>query len=168
MHVEHVSDRLCLRNRPIVHKELAVENKVFYFSVGENQRGKFLRITESSSGYVQTQLVEGFTESLIKFCYYSTMACTQLWHLAPRLCYNCAFISCICFSQVPASGVSNQVASLAHQACTDNCRPPSGRNSLVIPAAGHRDSGWATLRDSIQRVCVIEHNPPPEVCRVVC
>ncbi|KIZ01506.1 Transcription factor Pur-alpha 1 [Monoraphidium neglectum] len=29
------------------HKELAVENKVFHFSVGSNERGRFLRISES-------------------------------------------------------------------------------------------------------------------------
>lgn len=32
------------------NKELAVENKVFYFAVGENQRGRFLRISESGIG----------------------------------------------------------------------------------------------------------------------
>ncbi len=32
------------------NKELVVENKVFYFSVGENPRGRYLRISESGLG----------------------------------------------------------------------------------------------------------------------
>lgn len=34
----------------LLSKELAVENKVFYFSTGENARGRFLRIAESGGG----------------------------------------------------------------------------------------------------------------------
>lgn len=33
-----------------MNKELQVENKVFYFSVGQNPRGRFLRISESGIG----------------------------------------------------------------------------------------------------------------------
>eukprot|EP00877_Chromochloris_zofingiensis_P008916 jgi/Chrzof1/4278/Cz14g06030.t1 len=88
---EPVSDIFHLRTSPVIRKQLAVENKLFNFSVGDNERGKFMRIAECSFG------------------------------------------------------------------------PPSGCHSLVIPACGQSDSGWAILRDSIYRVCVIEHNPPAEV-----
>lgn len=79
-----------VENKTPLNKELAVENKVFYFSVGENPRGKFLRISESGLGH------------------------------------------------------------------------PVGRSSLVIPSAGPEDAGWATFRDSIQRVRGIEGQPHEE------
>ncbi|CAD7698571.1 unnamed protein product [Ostreobium quekettii] len=34
----------------LVNKELPIENKVFFFDVGENPRGKFLRVSESGAG----------------------------------------------------------------------------------------------------------------------
>ena len=33
-------------------KELPIEPKAFYFEVGENTRGRFLRVSESGAGYV--------------------------------------------------------------------------------------------------------------------
>lgn len=33
-----------------VSKELPIENKVFFFDVGENPRGRFLRVSESGAG----------------------------------------------------------------------------------------------------------------------
>ncbi|KAI8465299.1 MAG: hypothetical protein J3K34DRAFT_525467 [Monoraphidium minutum] len=39
--------RECAAGRQAVNKELAVDNKVFHFSVGSNERGRFLRISES-------------------------------------------------------------------------------------------------------------------------
>lgn len=39
----------------------------------------------------------------------------------------------------------------------------SGRNSLVIPAAGAGEHGWMTLRDSIQRVCSLNPAVPSQV-----
>eukprot|EP00803_Ostreobium_quekettii_P000356 evm.model.scf_454.11 EVM.evm.TU.scf_454.11 scf_454:73376-75253(+) len=37
-------------NGTLVNKELPIENKVFFFDVGENPRGKFLRVSESGAG----------------------------------------------------------------------------------------------------------------------
>lgn len=36
----------------VVSKELPIENKVFFFDVGENPRGRFLRVSESGAGWV--------------------------------------------------------------------------------------------------------------------
>lgn len=40
---------LCWIRGP-VNKELPIENKVFFFDVGENPRGRFLRVSESGAG----------------------------------------------------------------------------------------------------------------------
>eukprot|EP00210_Caulerpa_lentillifera_P004895 g4671.t1 len=37
-------------NSGVVSKELPIENKVFFFDVGENPRGRFLRVSESGAG----------------------------------------------------------------------------------------------------------------------
>ena len=36
--------------RPLVSKELPIETKAFYFEIGENTRGRFLRVSESGAG----------------------------------------------------------------------------------------------------------------------
>lgn len=41
-----------MRCSATVSKELPIENKVFFFDVGENPRGRFLRVSESGAGYV--------------------------------------------------------------------------------------------------------------------
>ncbi|KAK9817960.1 hypothetical protein WJX72_004943 [[Myrmecia] bisecta] len=38
------------QGRPVVNKELPIETKIFYFEVGENPRGRFLRISETGGG----------------------------------------------------------------------------------------------------------------------
>ena len=38
--------------RPLVTKECPVESKVFFFELGENSRGRFLRVSESGAGYI--------------------------------------------------------------------------------------------------------------------
>ncbi len=38
------------RRRQLVGKEFPIEAKVFFFELGENPRGRFLRISESGAG----------------------------------------------------------------------------------------------------------------------
>ena len=37
-------------------REFPVESKVFYWSVGDNPRGRYLRISESGAGYAQANI----------------------------------------------------------------------------------------------------------------
>lgn len=96
---EPVSDIFHLRTSPVIRKQLAVENKLFNFSVGDNERGKFMRIAECSFGYVRNQLVKVWFAELRKYVAHTELlhmllACVSVVHSVMRMLQACACVLC--------------------------------------------------------------------------
>eukprot|EP00976_Prorocentrum_cordatum_P071258 1180254-Prorocentrum_minimum.AAC.6 len=114
----------------LASKELQTETKLFFFDVGENARGRFLRISERGGAAVSVQSKYTYSEVFLLKAVKMTPR-RGLRAVAARISSLSAHFY-LPLSDIPTTGCSFQARSL-----------------LIVPDGGATNSGWAAFNAAL-------------------
>ena len=153
-----------------------MESKVFYWSVGDNPRGRYLRISESGAGYVSRR-TSVHTCNIARHWLSCQLACLSqgptpnssravcvqhTTRVEPRILQLCR-MSVTLQQASHVSKMSYAAGGMAHDGFRSArlCCRPRGRSSIIVPSGGADCSAWLAFRSVLARIESRTMNRPP-------